>query len=81
MSKSPKYPVPVVDEPAPDTRSRMDEPPPWDLYLTPSFKFRHEVREPLEGGWTGYYRAYPQFAPRRVSSRQGRRAAIRNGNY
>ena len=45
----------------------------------PSFKFRHEVREPLENGDTSYYRAYPQFLPRRVSTRRARRQAIRHG--
>jgi hypothetical protein len=79
MSKSPKYPIAPIDDPEPDERRRINSEPPWDLYLYPSFKFRHEVREPLENGETSYYRAYPHFLPRRVSSRQARRQAIRNG--
>jgi hypothetical protein len=78
MSKSPKYPIAAADEPAPERR-RVDSKPPWDLYLYPSFKFRHEVREPLENGDTSYYRAYPQFQPRPVSSRRARRHLIRHG--
>ena len=79
MTKSPKYPIVPIDDPEPNERRRVDSAPPWDLYLVPSFKFRHEIREPLESSLTAYYRAYPQFAPRRISSRQARRLAIRNG--
>jgi hypothetical protein len=81
MSKSPKYPIAAADEPESDERRRIDSTPPWDLYLYPSFKFRHEVREPLENGETSYYRAYPHFLPRRVSTRRARRQAIRHGGW
>jgi hypothetical protein len=81
MSKSPKYPVAAVDERAPEERRHINSEPPWDLYLVPSFKFRHEVR-PREGtAQEAYYRAYPQFAPRHVPARRARRQAIRNGSW
>jgi hypothetical protein len=82
MTKSPKYPIAVTEPEALDARIKLAnvETPPG-LYAGPSFKFRHEVRPPMEGGNAAYYRAYPQFAPRRRTSRQARRAAIRNGNY
>jgi hypothetical protein len=81
MTKSPQYPIevagtsgrPGVEE------SKLTAAPPPDLHFTPSFKHRREIREPLENCETSYYRAYPHLAPRRVSSRQARRQAIRNG--
>jgi hypothetical protein len=78
----PKYPVAPVDErPAFDgPRRAVNAPPPRDLYLAPSFKFRHEVRRPLASGDDAYYRAYPQFKPRRLSARRARWQAIRNGS-
>jgi hypothetical protein len=80
-SHFPKYPVAPVDEPPVfDERRRAgSEPPPRDLYLAPSFKFSHEVRRPLASGDDAYYRAYPQFKPRRLSARRARWHAIRNG--
>jgi hypothetical protein len=82
MSKSPKYPIAVTETEALDVKFKgaNGETPPG-LYAYPSFKFCHEVRTPMEGGSTAYYRAYPQFAPRRRTTRAGRRHAIRNGNY
>jgi hypothetical protein len=79
MSKSPQYPIAAADE-ATAERRPIDSDPPWDLYLVPSFKFRHEVRPRAGTAQEAYYRAYPQFAPRRVSSRRARRQAIRNGS-
>jgi hypothetical protein len=82
MTKSPKYPIAVTEPDALDARVKLANlETPYGLYAYPSFKFRHEVRTPLESGRESYLRAYPQFAPRRRSSRQTRRAAIRNGNY
>jgi hypothetical protein len=82
MTKSPKYPIAVTEQDALDRKVRLaDVETPPGLYSAPSFKHRHEVRAPLESSRTAYLRAYPQFAPRRQSSRQARRAAIRNGNY
>jgi hypothetical protein len=79
MTKSPKYPIVPIDDPEPNERRRVDSALPAGLYAVPSFKFRHEVREPLENGETSYYRAYPHFLPRRVSTRRARRQAIRHG--
>jgi hypothetical protein len=82
MSKSPKYPIALSDsEVLVKSKPFAEFETPPGLYAYPSFKFRHEIRTPLEGGSTAYYRAYPQFAPRRRSSRQARRAAIRRGDY
>jgi hypothetical protein len=81
MTKSPKYPIAVTEPGVLDVKfkaANVETPP--GLYAYPSFKFRHELRTPMEGGSTAYYRAYPQFAPRRRSSRQARRHAIRHGS-
>jgi hypothetical protein len=77
MSKSPQYPIAAAGELGElEERRRADsETPP--SYAAPSFKFRHELREPLENGVTSYYRAYPQFRLRPISARQSRRHAIR----
>jgi hypothetical protein len=80
MTKPPQYPIEVAGTSgrtgAEETKLTAPQP---DLHGTPSFKFRREIREPLENCETSYYRAYPHLAPRRVSSRQARRQAIRNG--
>jgi hypothetical protein len=74
MSKTkPDYPIELVDEPE---RKAHCEPPP-DLYAVPSFKFRHELREPLENGEASYRRAYPQFF--RPGSPMARRRRARRG--
>jgi hypothetical protein len=79
MTRTPKYPIAAPDELPPEERKRAasEETPPG-LYWGPSFKFRHEVREPLESSEAAYRRAYPQFF-RPVSNRRARRHAIRNG--
>jgi hypothetical protein len=64
--KAPKYPIATNEDTAPEKPVQRE--PPRDLYLMPSFKHRHEVREPLESGEDAYRRAYPHFfapAPRR----------------
>jgi hypothetical protein len=71
VSKTPQYPIEQSEDAAPESPGKRERPP-ADLYSTPSFKFRHEVREPLEGGDTAYRRAYPQFfapLPRRLRRR------------
>jgi hypothetical protein len=81
MMSSPKYPIAVTEQDALNPKIRLanvDTPP--GLYDAPSWKFSHEVRTPLESSHTAYLRAYPQFAPRRRSSRQARRHAIRHGS-
>jgi hypothetical protein len=74
MSKTkPDYPIsPSADE---SEREPAHSAPPPDLYSAPSFKFRHEVREPLENGETSYRRAYPHFY--RLSPMTRRRRARR----
>jgi hypothetical protein len=82
MTKSPQYPIAAAGRPeVPGAEeSKLTAAPPPDLHFTPSFKHRREIREPLENCETSYYRAYPHLAPRRVSSRQARRQAIRYGD-
>jgi hypothetical protein len=63
--------------PGDDDRCAM-QPAPADLYLWPSFKFKHELRPPAEPSIEAYYRAYPQFRPR-LTGRQMRRRLIRGG--
>lgn len=73
MSKAPQYPVEQNEGPG----SAPEKPvefkfPPADLYSGPSFKFRHEVRAPLENGEQSYRRAHPEFfapLPRRLRRR------------
>ncbi len=77
MSKSPQYPVGAGDVSADSDTRTIESSPPDDLY--PSFKRRHELREPLENAETSYYRAYPHLLPRRLSAREARRRAIREG--
>jgi hypothetical protein len=60
-----------------DAERAAMSPTPADLYLWPSFKFKHEVRPAAEPSIEAYYRAYPQFRPRPLSKRQLRRRAIR----
>jgi hypothetical protein len=81
MTKSPQYPIAAAGRPeVPGAEeSKLTAAPP-DLHVTPNFKFRREIREPLENCETSYYRAYPQLAPRRVSTRRARRQAIRYGD-
>ena len=55
-------------------RSAMS-PIPSDLYLWPSFKFKHELR-PQERPYD-YYEAHPEHRPRPLTWRQRRRRAIR----
>ena len=82
MTKSAKYPIALSDsEVLVKSKPFADFETPPNLYGYPSFKFRHEVRAPLESSREAYLRAYPQFKPRRLSSRQARRAAIRRGDY
>jgi hypothetical protein len=72
MSKAPQYPIEQGEDAAPESPAKRE--PPADLYSVPSFKFRHEVREPLEGGDTAYRRAHPEFympLPRRSLRRRG----------
>jgi hypothetical protein len=79
MTRSPKYPIAAPEELAPEERKHAaSEKPPADLYYAPSFKFRHEVREPLESSEAAYRRAYPHFF-RAGPSRARRRHATRNG--
>jgi hypothetical protein len=73
MSKPPRYPIEQGEDVAPNKPAKRD-PPPADLYSVPSFKFRHEVREPLENGEASYRRAHPEFfapLPRRSLRRRG----------
>jgi hypothetical protein len=72
--KKPQYPI-ADAEPAPEKPAHSAPPP--DLYAAPSFKFRHEVREPLESSETAYRRAYPQFF--RPLSPSARRRRARRG--
>jgi hypothetical protein len=83
MTKSPKYPIAGhTESEALDVKFKgANGETPADLYVGPSFKLRSEIRPPLESSRAAYLRAYPQFTPRRRSTRQGRRAAIRSGNY
>jgi hypothetical protein len=86
MTKSPKYPLPAADvSDKTEQQRRIDRPAPADLYFAPSFKFRHEVRESMESSEAAHHRAYPKFAPRPLSPRLARRAAIQvqyeNGNH
>jgi hypothetical protein len=53
-------------------------PAPAELYLWPSFKFKHEVRPRAESSAEAYRRAYPQFF-KPLTQRQARRRAIREG--
>jgi hypothetical protein len=78
MTKPPKYPLPAADvsDKIEQQRRIEGEPPPADLYAVPSFKFRHEVREPLESSEAAHRRAYPEFY-RRLPPRLARRTAIR----
>jgi hypothetical protein len=73
MTKKPQYPIsPDQHDALSPEKSRARDDPPPGLYAVPSFKFRHEVREPLENGETSYRRAYPQFfgSPRRRGLRR-----------
>jgi hypothetical protein len=73
VSKTPQYPIELGEDVALDKPAKR-EPPPADLYSVPSFKFRHEVREPLENGEASYRRAHPEFyapLPRRSLRRRG----------
>ena len=79
MTRLPKYPIAAPDELAPEERKHATGETPAGLYEGSSFKFRHEVREPLENAETSYYRAYPHLRPRPMSSRRARRHAIRHG--
>jgi hypothetical protein len=81
MTKPPKYPVAAVDETEAfhDLRRADGETPPAGLYVFPSFKHRHEIRPRTGTAEEAYYRAYPQFKPRRLSARAARWHAIRNG--
>jgi hypothetical protein len=73
VSRKPTYPV----EQNEGAGSAPEKPvefkfPPDDLYSVPSFKFRHVVRAPHEGGDTAYRRAHPEFyapLPRRLRRR------------
>jgi hypothetical protein len=74
MSKSkPDYPISLDES---EQKPVHREPPP-DLYAVPSFKLRHEIREPLENGEASYRRAYPQFF--RPGSPMARRRRARRG--
>jgi hypothetical protein len=81
-NKSPRYPVAAADDgqKASSEIYREAEAPPPGLYDAPSFKHRHELREPLEGGDAAYRRAYPHFF-RETSLRRARRNAIRSRNF
>jgi hypothetical protein len=73
VSKAPQYLIELGEDAEPASPAKR-EPPPDDLYSVPSFKFRHEVREPLEGGEASYRRAHPEFyapLPRRSLRRRG----------
>jgi hypothetical protein len=73
VSKTPQYPIELAEDAAPEKPAKREQPPD-DLYSGPSFKFRHELREPLEGGDTAYRRAHPEFyapLPRRSLRRRG----------
>ena len=63
--------------PGDDDRCAMT-PAPAELYLWPSFKFKHEVRPRAESSAEAYRRAYPQFF-KPLTQRQARRRAIREG--
>jgi hypothetical protein len=65
MTKSPKYPIALSDSEV------LVKSKPFAEFETPPGLYH----------WKAAIRAYPQFKPRRQSSRQARRAAIRNGNY
>jgi hypothetical protein len=58
-----------------DTDRCAMHPTPRDLYLWPSFKFKHEVRPPERP--YNYYEAHPEHRPRPLTRRQRRRRAIR----
>jgi hypothetical protein len=74
MSKTkPDYPITLDDEPKQVAHGAA----PPDLYSVPSFKFRHELREPLENGEASYRRAYPHFY--RLGSPMARRRRARRG--
>jgi len=60
--------------PGDDDRCAMN-PTPADLYLWPSFKFKHELR-PQERPYD-YYEAHPEHRPRPLTRRQMRRRLIR----
>jgi hypothetical protein len=71
VSKTPQYPIEQGEAAAPEKPAKR-EPPPDDLYRFPSWKFRHEVRAPLENGEQSYRRAHPEFyapLPRRLRRR------------
>jgi hypothetical protein len=72
MTKKPQYPISPDQEFPEIEQSRARDDPPPGLYAVPSFKHRHEVREPLENGEASYRRAYPQFfgSPRRRGLRR-----------
>jgi hypothetical protein len=76
LSKTPKYPIGADVSDKIEQRRRIDSAPPPGLYAAPSFKFRHEVREPLESSEAAHRRAYPELF-RRLPPRLARRAAIR----
>jgi hypothetical protein len=81
MTKSPRYPIAPADAAAgnvPENRQAGDGMPPRDLYAAPSFKHRHEVREPLESSQAAHRRAYPEFY-RPLPPRMRRRLARRGG--
>jgi hypothetical protein len=63
--------------PGDDDRCAMN-PTPADLYLWPSFKFKHELRPRAESSAEAYRRAYPHFY-RTPTRRQIRRRVIREG--
>jgi hypothetical protein len=64
MSKSPRYSLPAVGEPAPEQDGRATQPPP-NLF----------VREKRYD----YYEAHPEHKPRPLTARQIRRQRIREG--
>jgi hypothetical protein len=63
MTKLPKYPIAAADLDAPKVKRAAQELP------------NGYVR--AESSAEAYYRAYPQFRPRRLSARRERRRAIR----
>jgi len=60
-----------MKDPLEEMKKLGRETPPG-LYDAPSFKFRHELREPLESSDAAYRRAHPEFftQPRRRGFRR-----------
>jgi hypothetical protein len=76
MTRSPKYPIAAL----PDGQQREPEErhqAPADFHDAPGFRFRHELREPLENAETSYRRAHPELY--RAESPRARRWRARRG--